>query len=164
MPQNLVLLDGRIGTDPDLRFSESGKAWCSFRLVYTPTRKDGDKWVDEPGEWWDCVCFGHLAEKVAEFGKAFPISIQGRIRVDKYQDRETGANRYRHKIVVSSANPITQAMPILATDSTTGNNMRSVTLGFRFSDRDKGSAPRKHRSEPDDAVIFEDGQDEERPF
>ena len=60
---NRVELLGRVGADPDLKYSQSGTAVCQLRLATDRRRQNGQAEAD----WHSIVCFGKLAEAVAEY-------------------------------------------------------------------------------------------------
>lgn len=86
---------GRLGRDPESRFSPDGMQIVSFSIAVG--RKYKDK---EETEWVNIVAFGKLAEICAEYlSKGKQIYIAGRMNTQKYQDKETGQDRYSTEIV-----------------------------------------------------------------
>lgn len=86
---------GRLGRDPESRFSPDGMQIVSFSIAVG--RKYKDK---EETEWVSIVAFGKLAEICAEYlSKGKQIYIAGRMNTQKYQDKETGQDRYSTRIV-----------------------------------------------------------------
>lgn len=61
-----VTLLGRIGSDPEVKFGSSGKAIARFSLVTDRSRQVDGAWVNVDTTWWRVVCFGALAERVAD--------------------------------------------------------------------------------------------------
>ncbi len=86
---------GRLGRDPESRFSPDGAQVVSFSLAV------GWKGKDKEGvEWVNIVAFGKLAEICAQYlAKGKQIYVSGRINTQKYQDKETGQDRYSTRIV-----------------------------------------------------------------
>ena len=86
---------GRLGRDPESRFSPDGMQIVSFSIAVG--RKYKDK---EETEWVNIVAFGKLAEICAEYlSKGKQIYVAGRMNTQKYQDKETGKDRYSTRII-----------------------------------------------------------------
>lgn len=98
---NKVILVGNAGRDPEMRYSADGKAVCNISLATTSSWKDkttGEK--KEETEWHRVVFYDRLAEIVGEYlKKGRPIYIEGRLKTRKWQDKETGADRFSTDIV-----------------------------------------------------------------
>jgi single-strand DNA-binding protein len=98
---NKVILVGNLGADPETRYMPSGDAIANIRMATT------DKWKDkasgemkEATEWHRVSFFGRLAEIVGQYcKKGSQIYVEGRIRTRKWQDKETGQDRYSTEIV-----------------------------------------------------------------
>lgn len=98
---NSCVLVGRIVNDPELRYTPTGMAVCSFRLaVDRGGRKDesGEKLTD----FLDIVCFGKQAEFVSQYlDKGSLIGVEGRIQSRTWQTQE-GQKRYSVEIVANT--------------------------------------------------------------
>lgn len=98
---NKVILVGNLGRDPEVRYSPDGAAICSVSIATTSAWKDkatGEK--REETEWHRVVFYNRLAEIAGEYlKKGRSVYIEGRIKTRKYQDKETGADRYSTDIV-----------------------------------------------------------------
>ena len=97
---NKVMLIGRLGADPEIRYLPSGAAVTTIRLA--TSRRWKDKQTNEnreETEWHRVVFFGRLAEIAGEYlkkgGQAY---IEGRIRTQKWQGQD-GQDRYTTEIV-----------------------------------------------------------------
>lgn len=86
---------GRLGRDVEIRYSPSGDAVANFSLAV------GWKTKDKEGvEWVSIVAFGKLAEICGEYlSKGKQVYIAGRFNTQKYQDKETGQDRYSTRII-----------------------------------------------------------------
>lgn len=100
--KNTVSLIGRIGGDPELKKTDSGKAVCNLSLATTA------KWTNEKNEkiekteWHRLVFWGRQAEVVAEFSKKGNLlAIDGRIEYREFKDKENQP-RYATDIVVEN--------------------------------------------------------------
>ena len=82
---NLVTLIGRLTRDPELRYSQSGKAFCKFTLA---VQRDFKK---DEADFINCVAWDKRAEAIAEYlRKGRRIAVQGRLNVNSYdKDGET---------------------------------------------------------------------------
>ena len=98
---NKVILVGNLGRDPEVRYSPDGAAICSVSIATTSAWKDkatGEK--REETEWHRVVFYNRLAEIAGEYlKKGRSVYIEGRIKTRKYQDKDTGADRYSTDIV-----------------------------------------------------------------
>jgi len=100
MSVNKVILVGRLGADPEVRYSGGGTAVTNFRLATDRkyTNKQGEK-VDET-EWHRCVAFGRTGEVCGEYlHKGSLIYVEGRIRTREWQDKD-GNKRWSTDILV----------------------------------------------------------------
>lgn len=98
---NKVILVGNLGRDPEVRYSPEGGAICNLSLATTSSWKDktsGEK--REETEWHRVVMYNRLAEIAGEYlRKGRPVYIEGRLKTRKWQDKDTGADRYSTEIV-----------------------------------------------------------------
>lgn len=99
---NKVLLIGNLGKDPEQRFLPNGNAVCNFSIATTESWKDkqtGEK--QEKTEWHNITIYGKLAEIAAQYlKKGSPVYLEGKLQTRKYQDKQTGADRYTTEILV----------------------------------------------------------------
>ena len=101
MSVNKVILVGRLGQDPDVRYMPNETAVCNFSLATSSSYKDktGEK-VDQT-EWHRIVMFGKVAEIAKEYlKKGSQIFVEGRLQTRKWQDK-SGADRWTTEIVGS---------------------------------------------------------------
>jgi single-strand DNA-binding protein len=98
---NKVILVGNLGRDPEVRYSPEGAAICNVSIATTSQWKDkasGEK--REETEWHRVVFYNRLAEIAGEYQKkGRSVYIEGRLKTRKWQDKETGADRYSTDIV-----------------------------------------------------------------
>ncbi|TAN28431.1 MAG: single-stranded DNA-binding protein [Castellaniella sp.] len=98
---NKVILVGNLGRDPEVRYSPDGAAICNVSIATTSSWKDkatGEK-RDET-EWHRVVFYNRLAEIAGEYlRKGRSVYVEGRLKTRKWQDKETGADRYSTEIV-----------------------------------------------------------------
>ena len=96
---NRVELLGRVGVEPDLKYSQSGTAVCQLRLATDRRRQNGQTEAD----WHSVVCFGKLAEAVAEYvQKGNRVFVAGSLAQNSYET-EDGQRRYRTEVHAQEA-------------------------------------------------------------
>jgi single-strand DNA-binding protein len=97
---NKVILIGNLGADPETRYLPSGDAVTNIRIATTENWKDKGGEKQEHTEWHRVAFFGRLAEIAGEYlKKGSPVYVEGRIRTRKWQDKESGQDRYSTEIV-----------------------------------------------------------------
>lgn len=98
---NKVILVGNLGRDPEVRYSPEGAAICNMAIATTSTWKDkasGER--REETEWHRVVMYNRLAEIAGEYlKKGRSVYIEGRLKTRKWQDKDTGADRYSTEVV-----------------------------------------------------------------
>ena len=100
---NKVLLMGNLTRDIELRQLPSGASIATIGLAVNERYKDkNDQWV-ERANFIDCEMFGRRAEVMAQYlSKGSPVFIEGRLRLDTWQDKNDGSNRSKLKVVVEN--------------------------------------------------------------
>ena len=94
---------GRLGRDPETRYMTNGKAVASFSIAVGSQWKNKDGEKQESTEWVNITAFDKLAEICGEYlKKGSQVFIGGRMKTEKYQDKETGADRYSTKIIADT--------------------------------------------------------------
>jgi len=97
---NKVILLGRLGKDPEVKYSQSGTAVCTFSMATSESVKKGDEFEDAT-TWHKIVCFGKLAENCGKFiKKGSKILLEGRIQNREYTDKEE-VKRYISEVVTN---------------------------------------------------------------
>ena len=101
MSVNKVILIGRLGADPEIRYTIDGKPITTFRIATNEVIiKNGEK--EEHTEWHRIVTFGRLAEFCGEYlSKGSRVYIEGKIRTRKFEDKQ-GIQRYITEIIANS--------------------------------------------------------------
>jgi single-strand DNA-binding protein len=97
---NKVIIVGNLGRDPETRYLPDGNAVTNISVATTESWKDkatGEK--KEATEWHRIVFYGKLAEIAGEYlRKGAQVYVEGRLRTRKWQDKETGKDRYTTEI------------------------------------------------------------------
>lgn len=102
MSVNKVILVGRLGKDPEMRYMPNGEAVANVTLATSETWKDKSGEKQERTEWHNLVFYRRQAEVAGEYlKKGSQIYVEGRIQTRKWQDKETGKDRYTTEIIVN---------------------------------------------------------------
>ena len=99
---NIVILQGKLGRDPELKALQSGTGVCNMSLATDEwlKTKASDK-SEKQTEWHTIVSFGKLAEICGQMGfKGARVFVQGRLKTDKWE--KDGVTHYRTKIIASN--------------------------------------------------------------
>lgn len=102
MSVNKVILVGRLGRDPETRFTGGGQAVANFSVATDETYKDKNGERQKRTEWHKIVVWGKQAEIAQQYlKKGSLIFIEGRIQSREWQDKE-GQKRTSFEIVASN--------------------------------------------------------------
>jgi single-strand DNA-binding protein len=100
---NKVILVGNLTRDPELRYTPKGMAIAKIGLAVNRN------WTSESGEkkeevtFVDVDIFGRTAENVAQYmKKGRPILIEGRLKLDQWDDKQTGQKRSKLGVVAET--------------------------------------------------------------
>ena len=100
---NKVILIGNLTRDPELRYTPKGTAIAKIGLAVNRV------WTNEAGEkkeevtFVDVDVFGRTAENVGQYmRKGRPIMIEGRLKLDQWDDKSTGAKRSKLGVVAEN--------------------------------------------------------------
>jgi single-strand DNA-binding protein len=97
---NKVILVGRLGADPDIRYSPNGVAVAKFNLAtndYVSAGTEGNR--EERTEWHRIVTFGKTAEFCGNYlAKGRQVYVEGSIRTNQWEDPQ-GQKRYSTEII-----------------------------------------------------------------
>lgn len=97
---NKVMLIGNLTRDPEVRFTPKGTAVTDIGLAVNRTYTGDDGQRREETTFVDVTLWGRQAEVAGQYmKKGRPIYIEGRLQMDTWQDKQTGQNRTRLKIV-----------------------------------------------------------------
>ncbi len=101
---NKVILIGNLGKDPEVRYTSGGQAVANLRIATSRSwtdKQSGQK--KEETEWHDVEVWGKQAEQVGEYlAKGRQVYVEGRLKTDKWQDKQSGQERSRVKVVADS--------------------------------------------------------------
>lgn len=102
MSVNKVILVGRLGRDPETRYTGGGQAVANFSMATDESYKDKNGEKQKRTEWHKIVVWGKLAEIAQQYlKKGSLIFIEGRIQSREWQDKE-GQKRTSFEIVANN--------------------------------------------------------------
>ena len=124
--QNIVILAGNIGQDPESRMTQGGTRITHLTLATSrPRYSEGKPVRDSEGrrvqdtEWHRITCFNGLGKTVAEHcEKGMKVLVHGRIHYTKWTDKD-GVERYGCEIIAETVDFLSRAKQA---DATTGTN------------------------------------------
>jgi single-strand DNA-binding protein len=93
---------GNVGKDPDVKTTPNGTTMANFSIATTDRYKDASgNWKDQT-EWHNLVAFKRTAEIVRDYvKKGSKLYVEGKIQTRSWDDKETGAKRYKTEILVN---------------------------------------------------------------
>ena len=99
---NKVMIIGNLGKDPEMRFTPSGQSVTNFTVAVSRSWKNSDGQPQEETEWFNIDAWGRLAELTNEYlSKGRKVYVEGRLRTESWEDKNTGEKKYRTKVVAS---------------------------------------------------------------
>ena len=99
---NRVQLIGRLGRDPESHSTPNKKTVTHFSLAVSNQWRSGKGEVKEQTDWFNIEAWERLGEICQQYlHKGSLIYLEGRLRTDKYEDKD-GETKYFTKVVVSS--------------------------------------------------------------
>ena len=97
---NKVLLIGNLTRDPELRHTPKGTAVCSFALAINRKFRDESGAEREEVTYVEVEAWGKAGENIAKYtAKGRPLFVEGRLRLDQWEDKQTKEKRSRMKVV-----------------------------------------------------------------
>jgi single-strand DNA-binding protein len=133
---NQVILMGRLTRDPEQRTTTSGKTIANFSIAVD---RGGQ---DDAADFFEITAWEKLGELVIQYlGKGRRVLVQGRLRQDSWDDKETGKKRSRVEVT---------ATDVTFLDGPNGDNAGSTP---------SSAAPRSTSSKKSDDVVIEDIED-----
>ena len=98
---NNVILMGNLTRDPEMRYTPSGTAIAKLGLAVNRVWRDTEGQQKEETTFVDVDAFGKQAETLGQYmQKGRPILIEGRLKLDQWEDKNTGQNRSRLGVVL----------------------------------------------------------------
>ena len=98
---NKVLIIGRLGKDPEMRYTPGGNAVTTFSVATGRQWRDGSGESHDDTEWFNVVTWNKLAEICNEhLRKSSRVYIEGRLQTRQWQDQD-GHSHYRTEVIAS---------------------------------------------------------------
>jgi len=100
---NKVILVGNLTRDPELRYTPKGLAIAKIGLAVNRVWKSETGESKEEVTFVDIDAFGKQAETIGQYlKKGRPILVEGRLRLDQWDDKQTGQKRSRLGVVMEN--------------------------------------------------------------
>lgn len=116
---------GNLTADPELRFTQTGKAVAAFTVAHTPRIQRDGQWVDGTATFMRCDAWGPIAENIAEsFGKGDRVMVIGTLRTEQWET-DQGEKRSAVKMTADEV----------------GASVQFATLEIRKARRNAGPDP-----------------------
>jgi single-strand DNA-binding protein len=99
---NKVLVIGRLGKDPEIRYTSSGNPVTTFTVASSRQWRDSSGEQRDETEWFNVVAWNKLAEICHQYlGKNARVYIEGRLQTRSWEDQQSGQTRYKTEVVAS---------------------------------------------------------------
>ena len=99
MGVNKAIIVGNLGSDPELRHTNSGTSVCNFSVATNRKYKDGSGEYQEETEWHRIVVFGKSADNCSRYlSKGRQVYVEGRLQTREWTDKQ-GNTRKSTEIV-----------------------------------------------------------------
>lgn len=100
---NKVILAGNLTADPELRYTPKGAAVARLRLAVNRAYKTDSGELKEEVTYVDVDAWGQQAETLAQYlRKGRPLLLEGRLKLDQWDDKQTGQKRSTLRVVLES--------------------------------------------------------------
>ena len=108
---NKVILVGRMGKDPEVRFTPSGAAVASFSIATDESYKDREGVKQKKTEWHNIVVWGKAVESFVQpyLHKGDMIYVEGKLQTRSWEDKKNGGTRYTTEINVTDIKGVVTA-------------------------------------------------------
>lgn len=97
---NTVQILGNLTRDPEVRYTQSGKAVATFNVAASNTYIDSNNETKEQTAFINCVAWGKLAESIGNLRKGNRAFVEGRLQTRSYETQD-GQKRYVTEVVAN---------------------------------------------------------------
>lgn len=97
---NSVQLMGNLARDPEVRYTNTGKAVATFTVAASNTYLDSEGQTKEQTAFVNCVAWGKLGEATGNYRKGNRLFVEGRIQTRSYETQD-GQKRYVTEVIAS---------------------------------------------------------------
>jgi single-strand DNA-binding protein len=99
---NKVMIIGRLGADPESRYTTSGSPVTTFRVAVGRQWRDGAGEGHEETEWFSVVAWNKLAEICSQYlAKGTRVYLEGRLQTRSWEDQQSGQTRYKTEVIAN---------------------------------------------------------------
>jgi single-strand DNA-binding protein len=99
---NKVMIIGRLGVDPEMRYTPSGSPVTTFRVAASRQWRDSGGETREETEWFSVVAWNKLAEICNQYlTKGARVYLEGRLQTRSWDDAQSGQTRYKTEVIAS---------------------------------------------------------------
>jgi single-strand DNA-binding protein len=99
---NKVMLIGRLGADPEMRYTASGSPVTTFRLAVGRQWRDSAGEIHDETDWFNIVAWNRLAETCNQYlTRGTRVYVEGRLQTRSWEDQQSGQTRYRTEVIAS---------------------------------------------------------------
>jgi single-strand DNA-binding protein len=149
---NKVILIGRLGADPELRYLPDGAPVLTFNLATDEPVKTAEGTWDRRAEWHRVVCFGKTAENLsAHLSKGRLVYVEGKLRTRQWEDQQ-GVKRYTTEITTRDITLLSGA----------GDQSQQGSAERSYSKREGGTTSMNQQT--NELPPMASSQDDEIPF
>jgi single-strand DNA-binding protein len=98
---NKVILMGNLTRDPEVRYTSGGTAIAKLGLAVNRRWKNQEGQMQEETTFVDVDAFGRQAETIGQYlKKGRPVMVEGRLKLDQWDDKQTGEKRSKLKVIM----------------------------------------------------------------
>ena len=149
-PYNKVILTGNLTRDPELRYTPSGRAIAKLGLALNRSWKTETGETREEVTFVDVDAFGRQAEVLGQYlRKGRPVMVEGRLKLDQWDDKQTGQKRSRMGVVLES-------FQFLDSGGNRSEGESSDGYSSAPPPSNQNPAPHTQRPAPDDSMPMDD--------
>lgn len=99
---NVAVVTGNLTRDPEHKIVGQDLSVCELSIAVNGREKRNGEWVDRV-EFIEATCFGNQADNCQKYlSKGKPVAVHGRLKQDRWEDKDTGKGRSKLYIVASS--------------------------------------------------------------
>jgi len=129
---NKVMIIGRLGRDPEMRYTPSGKPVTSFSVATNRSWVNAEGERCEDTEWFNVVAWGNLAEICKQYlTKGQQVYIEGRLQTRGWEDQD-GKKHYRTELVANEMIMLGERRGTETTEEAWGNEAEFESSEFPF--------------------------------
>lgn len=134
MSVNKVIVLGRLGQDPELRYTPTGNSVCNFSLATSENWTDKSGQRQEKTEWHRIVVWGKLAELCNQYlGKGRQCYVEGKLQTRSWDDQQ-GNKKYTTEILASTVQFLgAGASPNASTDASMNQSAPNDNMNQDYS-------------------------------